>query len=819
MRRRGLRGQELRTPAPESLPRRIAGPLLIAVLAVLFLGRVWFTGEVLLPAAYLSHFQPWQAQAPPASQDHWNALLWDSMAQYHPWRAFAHDSLARGVIPLWNPHQFCGTPFVANSQSAVFYPLNVVFYLMDPARAFAVSAALHLLLAGLFTYLFLRAVSSGRFGATFGGITFAFSAFYAAWIHLPTVINTAVWLPLALFFIARYFATRRPGYVIGLAFALGTALLAGHPQIFLYVSGLAALYFIFRAATASEALPRRAGRGLLAGAAAAVVCLLWGAVQLLPAAELLPLSHRATAASAQGYASYLRFAMPWQQLVTLLLPEFMGNPIYGTYFGRGNFAEYAGYVGLLPLALAVLGVIWRRDRDAFFFAAVAALALLAALGTPINLILFYLVPGFSSTGGPARMFLIYSAAMAFLAGMGADAAAGALKDSATARRFARHLAIAAIAIASAAGLFIIVLPRTFGVPWISLLSAPAINIAMLLVVLPAGSVAYWVASRRPTASAGRVALGLLLAATVADLFSFGMRSHLTAPPNRIYPETELTSYLTELTSYLREHAPGSRIMPLYQSWGLVKFPRAVLPPNSAMIYGLRDVQGYDSLYLARYRSVLAAVEGRDPSPAANGNMLLGAFPDVSLLPVLGVNYVLSQRALDAPGLARERAGEVNVYRVEKSMPRAYVPGKIVIAQDLAGSLGQLAQVSRGEAVIETSEKLPPSGAGGRGPARYSEIQGDSSNWVWIKVSRGPGFLVLSDAYYPGWRAWVDHQPARIYIANGAFRAVWVSDGAHDVEMRFEPCSFRLGLFATLIAAAAAMAAVGASLGGRARPRS
>jgi hypothetical protein len=783
-----------------SLLRRAAGPLVISALAILFLCRALFTGDVLLPAGYLSHFQPWTAVMAP-SADHWNALLWDSIAQYYPWRAFAHDAITRGVIPLWNPYQFCGTPFVANSQSAVFYPPNILFYVLDPARAFAVSAVLHLFLGGLFMYMFLRMIDVRRFGATFGGLTFAFCGFFAAWIHLPTVMNTAVWLPLGLYFIARYFTTHHPGNVVGLGFAVGTAALAGHPQILLYVAGTSGVYFIFRAATASGGAVRRVGRGVIIAAGALTIATLWGAVQLLPTAELLPLSHRATTASAGGYTAYLRFAMPWQQLVTLLLPEFMGNPVYGTYWGRGNFAEYAAYIGLVPLALAALGVVWRRDKEAFFFAALAVLALLAALGTPVNLALFYLVPGFSSTGGPSRMLFIFSAAVAILAGMGADAAAGALMEPLAARRFARHFVAAGVIVGAITLAFTGFLAAIYPVPFPALLSAPAINLAVMCVVVPVGLAAYWIAARLARPGAFQAALAVLVAVSVGDLFAFGMRCYLTAPREDVYPATEITSYL-------RGHARAGRIMPLYRSWGFAEFPSAVLPPNAATVYGLHDVEGYDSLYLARYRSVIAAVEGQDPSPAANGNMLLGSPPDPALLGALGVEYVLSEAPLDLPGLPRERVGEVNVYRVQNFLPRAYCAASVVTVPDLRGALEQLDRAARHEVVLETTQPAQHLGATTT-PARMASIERDGPNLLRLKT--GPGYVVVTDAHYPGWRAWVDRSPAEILIANGAFRAVWVGRGQHDVVMRFEPTSFRLGLFGALIAVVVGMAAAGAGL--------
>ena len=75
----------------------------------------------------------------PDSLPPWNPLRWDGIAQFYPWRNFAHDTIRSGYLPLWNPYQFCGTPFVANSQSAVFYPPNLLFYFC-PLPALSASA-------------------------------------------------------------------------------------------------------------------------------------------------------------------------------------------------------------------------------------------------------------------------------------------------------------------------------------------------------------------------------------------------------------------------------------------------------------------------------------------------------------------------------------------------------------------------------------------------------------------------------------------------------------------------------------------------------
>src|ERR1051326_6519188 len=111
------------------LASSLAPFLLFAGLATLFLAPVLFADRVLLPTGLLMQMSPWAeagAQSASAGQpgQPWNPILWDAIAQFYPWRSFAAHWMRHGVIPLWDPHQFCGTPFLANSQSAVLYPLH-----------------------------------------------------------------------------------------------------------------------------------------------------------------------------------------------------------------------------------------------------------------------------------------------------------------------------------------------------------------------------------------------------------------------------------------------------------------------------------------------------------------------------------------------------------------------------------------------------------------------------------------------------------------------------------------------------------------------
>ncbi|MCS6860783.1 MAG: hypothetical protein NZT92_10750 [Abditibacteriales bacterium] len=385
----------------------------LAALVVIFFAPVLFTDRVLLPGAFLTGFHPFTSLASSAETP-WHILQWDALAQYYPWRLFAHRWLRQGIIPLWNPHAFCGAPFLANGQSAVLYPLNFPFWLMDPARAFGWSAALHFFLAGCFTFLLARRYQLSPLASFLSAVTFAFCGWLVAWTSLPTLMNVATWLPLALLLTERVAAKPCPPRAVALGGVLGVVLLAGHFQVAFYVFLAVALrgtwLFVSR-----RAFPLADARGSDISAWALVVALavLLAAAQLLPTAELARFSPRAGSATPEGFRN---FAMPPAQLTNLLSPM-----RYDVLVGERQvypYAEHCGYAGMIPLMLALVGgiVAWRK---ATFFTALALFALLYALGIGAYPFYFY-VPGVSQMGGFGRVLVLWCFSVALLAGFGCD---------------------------------------------------------------------------------------------------------------------------------------------------------------------------------------------------------------------------------------------------------------------------------------------------------------------------------------------------------------------------------------------------------------
>ena len=797
-----------RRAAPKPFPRWLP-PLFFALLSLVFLWRSFFTGDVFLPAGLLGRVAPYKAVIPAAAIPIWNPLRWDAVAQFYPWRLFAAQSLRSGFLPLWNPYQFCGAPFVANSQSAVFYPPNLVFALLPTARAFAVGAFLHLTLCGWFTFLLLRRLRCGEWAALLGGTIFAYSAWQIQWLQLPTFLATSCWIPLIFRFIHEL--TRRgheekhekgqngknaPRLLFTvyclLSTSIGLMLLAGHLQIAFYGLLAASLWAVgLSFAAMKRAGIGRTGAGLALCAAALIPGGMLAAPQVLPALELSRVSHRAGSPTAAGYAAYTEYALNPSHLVTLALPNFYGNDyaprnqFWGYYrknLGGGaatigirhNAAEIACYVGILPVLLALFGLVrglqkQRFDGRILFFGLLAALALLMALGTPVDALFYFGVPGFGQSGSPGRVLVLWAFAAAALAAFGLDSL---LKNPAIGREKQIAAGIAVLVFAGSLS----VAARQFGVsvPGIILptLGDVFANVAQdwaRIALMLIGAV--FLFSRAGASGQSKIALLLV----VVDLFWVGMPVNPTSAPENVYP-------VTPGVAYLRAQVEHERVFPVNQAWSLYRSPPAVLPPNGAMVFGLHDVQGYDSLLTRQYKEFANrfARPNRagvlDASPPEVGNMVFFQNPNAPLTPQTAAKFALTPATGDAafpllregtpPGSPLYDApNEMAIYALPDARPRA-------------------ALIASGRAVGAIQWRTD-------GPTRVV-LQTDAPT---------PATLILADPFYPGWKVSVDGRDAPLDRAPDSpiFRAVPLAAGPHTVAFRYEPASIRLGIYLALFA--------------------
>ena len=344
---------------------------------------------------------------------------------FEPAKAFMHEALRAGRLPLWTPRIFCGYPIAAEGQIAAFYPPSLLISWLLPSPG-AVNWLIisHLILAAVGMYLLARALGVSPFGAWLSAVTFSFSGYLFAHLHHVSLICAAAWLPLTILFLER--ACRGPVLPSAPLAALtyAAAALCGHPQT-LFLTSLTALFWvIWRLAQA-----RRAAEPIVVAVRRSVAVLLilfalglgLAAVQLLLTADLSALAPHGE----RGDLSYVTsFSLLPHHLRGLITPNWQGTPAFNSYRGERYYWEYVLYLGLVPLLLAIIGGAARRcaaARRGWTLAGFALVALFLALakGNPTYQLLRFL-PGFADFRVPARFIFLFTFAAAILAGCGWD---------------------------------------------------------------------------------------------------------------------------------------------------------------------------------------------------------------------------------------------------------------------------------------------------------------------------------------------------------------------------------------------------------------
>ncbi len=673
-----------------------------------------------------------------------------------PMRLYLGRSLKAGSFPLWVPSIYTGFPFLAQPEVGAAYPPNVLLYgLLPPVAAQNWSVLLPFLVAGVSLYLFCRELGCDAAGSLLAGMAFSLSGFFVCHVKHMNMVAAACWVPLILLCLERGRKRASPAWLLAAGGLFGLQILAGHPQISYYTAAAMAVYFAAGALRQGRGTLKQLGPWFLAamtlGAGLA-------AVQILPTAELASLSRRA---GGIDLASASQFPYHLPDLLTFLVPYVNGDPGRITYRGT-IFWENYGYVGLLPLLLALAGVVlsWRNSRHGRFFALFGAAALLLVLSplTPVYRLLLPLVSGFGAFRFPTRYLFFVELSLAVLAALGWTEMRRRLGRGGV--RPGRRAAL---------GLFALALTAV---------ELPLYQLRQL----PLVAADRWM-EPPATARALRREPGEFRIFSVG-----GVESHWQAYRRAGGWQGDLEPYIEQ---------------------------RAMLQPSSNLIWGLASVDGYVNLV----PTYLAAVWGE---PAHEPGLVRRTFtveegrlqvrPGLLRMARLwGVRYLVSLWPTSHPDLEPVPvADRCFVYRLRGVLPRAFVaPGFVLAASDEEAHRLLLddSHDFRRTVILHRS----PAGGGARGAGGPTGGGPTGSGTARIELagahelrvradSNGPGFLVLSDLHYPGWRAEVDGRPAEILRANVTMRAVELGPGAHEVRFYFRSTAVLLGAAITAISA-------------------
>ena len=684
------------------------------------------------------------------------------------WWDFALESVRNGEFPLWNPYLYAGTPFVANPQPALFYPPVWVIAALPLTRAVTALYLLHLWIAALGMYRWLADEVKDDLAAYLGALVFAFSGYFFTRIYAGHigVVMTQAWLPWILWAYRRAARCRRwPVAALG-GLPVGLALLAGHTASFFYVALVWGIYILYTAWPLRDA--RRFLKHLRPAAGMGAVGLGLAAVQLLPTLQYLALSTRQEA----GYAFASGYAWPASYLLTLLIPGFFGTPTTTGYWGDGVYEELIFYVGLLPLLLAFLVGRGKRQRLRPWLIGLSVGALLLALGgqSSLHRLLYNFVPLFRVARAPARAGYVFTFAVAALCALNV---AWAHQRPAPCRKQIRRLfrgplpwlvvGLALLVILGSLMLFTLQrdLNPDVGRFWHLANSAA---LFLLLFLLSWGLLRRWSALGR---------WGTLLAAglVLIDLWGFGRGLVALTPvaPN---------AYWTQVDALVAEFGEG-RVL----SWGL-----GIFEHNQGLPLRVESVFAYDPLQLDRHHGLTTSL----PDPRARAYDLLHARYLVTHYPL---DY--PDGAPETPRLLAQREG-LWFYERPNTLPRAW----LVHTAEVYDSAEILTRINDPDFDPQTTvllEALPPcelTAAQDAGAVTWVARRNNTLDLI-VETS-APGMLVLSEVYYPGWRAAIDGESTPVLEANYALRALCLPEGRHHVRLFFRPPLLWIGAGITLL---------------------
>jgi hypothetical protein len=771
-------------------------------------------GHVQVPADIVLNDPVMQAVVPAGFERPQNPLLGDHVYQFYVWHYLAAQAMHRGAIPLWNPYILAGQPLVANAQSALFYPINLLLFWLSPGVVASLRVAFNILISGLFTFLFSRELQISQRGAVLAGMAFAFSgAVMVGPGH--AYASSLAWMPLIFWSGEKLLNGRNPlrwGPMVSVG--CGLSILGGHPETTFHILVTASLYFIGRVC-----LLQASGLRKLAMLAFLALCMLLGfalgAVQWVPFGDLLRQSSPSTSTRSRSLlAESVFYTWEWwpnaTTLATLLYPAFFGHPADYNYAwpfrNFQNYLEQSMYFGLAPFALAVGTVLSRaRKRSSVLILAVlAVVAICIALRAPGFEAINHL-PVFDRTNN-TRFKWIFTFLGAVLAGFGFDELEHSI-DSIPAEN--KHIAtvlawvsVCVLGVFGVISIYRLAADAHLGIPTHPLFdlysrTVFAINrprIAVSVAAAWAILLLYLVCRRSSRAKA--LVWPVLMSVTFVELITMAWGYNTTVPPGIIFPEIKLSKWLSQDHSVYRVLS----IPPTF--W-----------PNYPAVYGVYEVGGYDLPVLKRYADVYAAQGGQGYRQAWA--------PDWPLVDWMNVKYVVSPDTLtlDKLELVMDEGG-YKLYRNRNALPRAYLVYNIDVIPDDQAVLELLVSGAfdfRRTAIVQ--KELPTNQAVALAsphpavlPQNHVEIREFDFNTVGLYAdTEAAGMLVMSDVYAPGWEVYVDGRRQDLYRANYAFRGVFVPAGQHVVVFQYEPWGVRLGAWLSALGAVVIATGLGVSI--------
>ncbi|MFQ5443657.1 MAG: hypothetical protein ACE5EK_03465, partial [Nitrospinales bacterium] len=313
--------------------RKFPGAGLLIIFLLVFLFPILQLGKTLYPADTLYFFSPWSEQRPESWTHPRNPLIgYDQVLQFLPLQEVVTRAYNQGKLPLWNSHNLFGTPLMANTQPAAFFPLTWLSLIMPLWAAFNVKVMIKLFIAGFFAYRWMKLFSREEWPAVFAGVGAMFCSYNIVWLN-HTQSNVSILLPAAYYYSEKL--ARRPGWppVLKLLIVICLQLLGGHVKSAFLAAIGTGLYFLVRIFMIRRDRPdAKPLSSCLLFATAYGLGTLLAAAQLIPFLQFIGRSH-----TLETLSTLPSDTLATSYLFLFLNPNLLGHPVAGINWGSLNY--------------------------------------------------------------------------------------------------------------------------------------------------------------------------------------------------------------------------------------------------------------------------------------------------------------------------------------------------------------------------------------------------------------------------------------------------------------------------------------------------
>ncbi len=698
----------------------------------------------------------------------------------YPAAYYAHESFWQGRAPLWNPLNNCGVPFLAQWNTSVCYPLSLIYLIFPLPQSLNYFCLGHLVLAGVGMYWLAYRWTQNRLAASIAGLVFALNGLMLNNLMWTSNLAALSWQPLVMLWTEQAWRTGGGRRTAIAALAGAMQMLAGAPEIIVFTWAMLGMLWV------GQAWRKQIPFGLSLRRFVIVVVLIAGlsAIQLLPFFDLLKHSERNASYSTTVADAWPMPVWGWANFVVPVFHCLQG--FFETCAQPNQPWVSSYYLGIGTLALAALAV-WRlRQRLGIWGLAGMTLAgLLLALGDGgyFYARLRHLVPWIGFARYPIKFVSIPVFTIPLLAACGFSSLRSATSQNL--KRSEQFLFFAAAFLLSTA-VFLLAMTR-WGLP-------PVYNWrwvwgdGMLRALFLVATIGAIYALNRVPRMRLRKLLGLAILALIGfDLVSSGMHENPLVVTKAFGPlELNMTSrpklgesramVSRQVLSYIDLGSAGTT-NPLYYFVGLrdTLIENCNIPENIPKVDGfcslhLKDEWDVDGIFYSVYRNI-------DDGGYHFGTNAMPA----PLLDFLGVSQISASNTIFAwqerkSFLPLATAGQRPIFAsgpetMERLQSPGFDPRHTVYLPFSAQSLVSVTNASNAKVLSQ-------------------QFSAQSAH---LKVEApAPALVVIAQAYYHDWHAYVDGKPAPLLRANHAFQALEVPAGQHEITLRYEDWMFRLG---------------------------